>query len=104
MWPKNSCALQLRVIVCVILLIGVRVINVFVPLLTKEISKFIKIYFQRFPEAKFNKILYKDYSTNHVTIDFSQSISWHWWKGSFILLAVDFNICRFEMAPRRWNW
>ena len=39
MWPKNSCGLQLRVIVCVILLAAVRVINVIVPLLTKEISK-----------------------------------------------------------------
>ena len=41
MWPKNSCGLQLRVIVCVILLVAVRVINVIVPLLTKDISKYI---------------------------------------------------------------
>ena len=46
MWPKNSCALQLRVVVCVILLGAVRVINVFVPLLTKEISKFRRSFTQ----------------------------------------------------------
>ena len=45
MWPKNSCILQLRVIVCVILLIGVRVINVYVPLLTKDISKYTELHF-----------------------------------------------------------
>ena len=40
LWPKKSAWLQLRVIVCVILLIGVRVANVFVPLLSKEIGRF----------------------------------------------------------------
>ena len=42
MWPKNSCSLQIRVIICVMLLVGVRVLNVFVPLLTKEISKYLR--------------------------------------------------------------
>lgn len=37
MWPKNSIGLQLRVIICILLLIGVRVTNVFVPIFSKKI-------------------------------------------------------------------
>lgn len=37
MWPKKSVALQLRVLVCLVLLGGVRVANVFVPIYYKEI-------------------------------------------------------------------
>ena len=37
MWPKKSIALQLRVVMCLILLAGVRVINVFVPIYSKNI-------------------------------------------------------------------
>jgi len=37
MWPKNSRSLQLRVVFCVILLIGVRVTNLFVPIYNKII-------------------------------------------------------------------
>jgi ATP-binding cassette subfamily B (MDR/TAP) protein 6 len=39
LWPKKSVWLQLRVLVCVLLLAGVRVANVFVPLLSKEIGQ-----------------------------------------------------------------
>merc|ERR1711935_734823 len=37
MWPKKSAGLQLRVVMCVVLLIGVRVTNVFVPIYSKKI-------------------------------------------------------------------
>jgi len=37
MWPKKSVGLQLRVVMCVVLLIGVRVTNVFVPIYSKKI-------------------------------------------------------------------
>ena len=37
MWPKRSLGLQLRVIVCVLLLVGVRVVNVFIPIFSKKI-------------------------------------------------------------------
>ena len=37
MWPKKSVGLQLRVVMCIVLLIGVRVTNVFVPIYSKKI-------------------------------------------------------------------
>ena len=37
MWPKKSIGLQLRVLACITLLIGVRVTNVFVPIFSKKI-------------------------------------------------------------------
>jgi ATP-binding cassette subfamily B (MDR/TAP) protein 6 len=37
MWPKKSIWLQLRVILCIVLLIGVRITNVYVPLFSKKI-------------------------------------------------------------------
>ncbi len=37
MWPKKSIGLQLRVILCILILVGVRVTNVFVPLYSKKI-------------------------------------------------------------------
>lgn len=39
LWPKNSFSLQLRVILCIILLIGGRVINVVVPIFNQKIGK-----------------------------------------------------------------
>lgn len=39
MWPKKSLGLQVRVILCLITLVGVRVANVFVPLYYKKIGK-----------------------------------------------------------------
>lgn len=40
LWPKRDCALQLRVIACVILLIGGRVMNLYVPIYQKNIGNF----------------------------------------------------------------
>jgi len=37
MWPRRHRMLQLRVLVCVLILVGVRVINVYVPILSKQI-------------------------------------------------------------------
>ena len=37
MWPKNSPLLQFQVVLCVLLLIGLRVTNVFVPLYYKSV-------------------------------------------------------------------
>lgn len=37
MWPKKSLGLQLRVLMCVLLLVGVRVTNVYVPIMSKKI-------------------------------------------------------------------
>ena len=37
MWPKKSLGLQLRVLACIVLLIGVRVTNVFVPIFSKKV-------------------------------------------------------------------
>lgn len=37
MWPKNSPLLQIRVLLCVLLMIGLRVTNVFVPIYYKKI-------------------------------------------------------------------
>ena len=39
LWPKKSLLLQLNVILCFLLLAGVRVANVFVPLYYKHIGK-----------------------------------------------------------------
>ncbi len=40
MWPKKSATLQIRVLACVALLVGVRVANVFVPIFSKKIGEF----------------------------------------------------------------
>ena len=37
MTPKKSVGLQLRVVMCLIILVGVRVTNVFVPIYSKKI-------------------------------------------------------------------
>lgn len=39
LWPKKNIFLQLRVISCFVLLIGGRVINLYVPLYNKKIGK-----------------------------------------------------------------
>ena len=39
LWPKKSLLLQLNVILCFLLLAGVRVANVFVPLYSKHIGQ-----------------------------------------------------------------
>ena len=38
LWPKKSCGLQLRVLICFVLLAAIRVANVFVPILYKMLG------------------------------------------------------------------
>ena len=40
MWPRGNLALQLRVYACVVLLVLMRLVNIAVPLLYKQIGKF----------------------------------------------------------------
>lgn len=40
LWPKKSLLLQLRVIVCLLMLLGGRIINVVVPIFSQKIGNF----------------------------------------------------------------
>lgn len=41
LWPKRDLFLQFRVIICFVLLLGGRVINVYVPIYNKKIGKWL---------------------------------------------------------------
>lgn len=45
LWPKKDCVLQLRVLVCFLLLIAGRGINLYVPIYSKLIGKAIQLKF-----------------------------------------------------------
>lgn len=40
LWPKKDAWLQFRVIICFVLLLGGRIINVYVPIYNKKIGEF----------------------------------------------------------------
>ena len=104
MWPKNSCGLQLRVIVCVILLVAVRVINVIVPLLTKEISKYISKKRMALLEpylCMINCDLFWMYL--YIICTFSWQTSWEHWKNWTGVLLGSYPYIRLYQVASRWG-
>ncbi|XP_072179638.1 ATP-binding cassette sub-family B member 6-like [Diadema setosum] len=57
-WPKGNCLMQLRVLVCFMILVAGRVINVFVPILNKEIVDALSATGPGMPKMPLNFILY----------------------------------------------
>lgn len=68
MWPRGHLLLQFHVLICIVCLIGGRVVNLFIPVLYKNIGQYFVVSFFRL----FHSFLF--FSVNGLT----NGSSWHY--------------------------
>lgn len=90
-WPKNAPSLQLRVLICFLLLGAGRVANVYVPVLYKMLGTITAI------NTRFLTTLYQ-----FVIFAYSWQYDSCWRKCNFPMGSCS-DLCRRQVSPRRRN-